>query len=77
MMAEEAINCGIQWSQVGVSFVAGIVAALVAELIIRKVFGKKDFTVTYTEGDRTFTASGKPPETVNLERLARSFFKRK
>jgi hypothetical protein len=77
MMAGETINCGIQWSQVLVSFAVGIIATLVGQLIWIKVFGKKDFTVTYTEGDRTFTVVGEPPKTVNLERLAKNFFKRK
>jgi hypothetical protein len=42
-----------------------------------KLFGRKDFTVTYIEGDRTFTFEGKPPETVNLERLVKTLFGRK
>lgn len=67
----------IHWLQILVGFVVGVAATLVGQWIWVTVFGKKDFTVTYTEGDRTFTSVGKPPDTVNLERLARTFFRQK
>ena len=59
------------------SFVFGIVATLVGAWIWMKFFVRKDFTVTYTEGDRTFTFEGKPSQTVNLERLVKTLFKQK
>ncbi len=67
----------IHWLQILVAFGVGIGATLAGQLIWVTVFGKKDFTVTYTEGDRTFTSTGKPPNTVNLERLAKTFFRQK
>ncbi len=71
------MNSGIQWLQILVGFVVGVVATLVGQWIWVTLFGEKDFTVTFTEGDRTFTSAGKPPKTVNLERLAKTFFIRK
>jgi hypothetical protein len=50
---------------------------LVGQWIWVTFFGKKDYTVTFTEGERTFTSIGEPPKTVNLERLAKSFFRQK
>ena len=55
----------------------GILATLVGQWIWAKLFGRKDFTVTYTEGDRTFTVVGKPPQTVSLERLVKILFRQK
>lgn len=55
----------------------GILATLVGQWIWAKLFERKDFTVTYTEGDRTFTSAGKPPETVDLERLVKMLLRKK
>ena len=71
------VNFEIDWPQILVGFVVGVVATLVGQWIWVTVFGQKDFTVTYTEGDRTFTSVGKPPKTVNLERLAKALFRQK
>ena len=59
------------------AFGFGILVTLVGQWIWAKLFGRKDFTVTYTEGDRTFTIEGKPPKTVDLERLAKILFRKK
>jgi membrane-associated phospholipid phosphatase len=71
------MDIGIHWLQVLVGFVVGVIATLVGQWIWVTFFGKKDYTVTFTEGERTFTSTGEPPKTVNLERLAKSFFKQK
>jgi hypothetical protein len=71
------MDSGIQWLQVLVGFVVGVIATLVGQWIWVTFFGKKDYTVTFTEGERTFTSIGEPPKTVNLERLAKSFFRQK
>jgi hypothetical protein len=67
----------INWLQVLLAFGVGILATLVGQLVWAKLFGPKDFTVTYTEGDRTFTSAGKPPETVDLESLVKILFRKK
>ena len=67
----------IKWPQILVGFVVGVLATLVGQWIWVRFFGQEDFTVTYTEGDRTFTSVGKPPKTVNLERLAKALFRKK
>ncbi len=67
----------IHWLQILIGFVVGIIATLVGQWIWVTIFGGKEFTVTFTEGDRTFTSVGEPPKTVNLERLAKNFFRRK
>ena len=67
----------INWPQVLVSFGVGVLATLVGQWIWAKLFGRKDFTLTYMEGDRTFTVEGKPPQTVSLERIAKALFQRK
>jgi hypothetical protein len=59
------------------AFGFGILATLIGQWIWAKLFGRKDFTVTYTEGDRTFTFVGKPPQAVDLERLAKVLFRKK
>ena len=67
----------IDWPDILVGFGFGILAKLVGERIWAKRFGHKDFTVTVTRGDRTFTSVGKPPQTVNLERLIKMWFRQK
>jgi hypothetical protein len=67
----------IHWLQIVVGFVVGVAATLVGQWIWVIIVGEKEYTVTFTEGDRIFTSVGKPPKTVNLERLAKNFFRRK